>query len=246
MRLYLIRHAESANNVLLNGDEIDARTPDPEITETGRRQAELLAKHLASSMDEPVKQPYEGLGSMGFQFSHLYCSLMSRSLLTAEYVSQRCAIELEALPDVFERLGIFEYDTDGNEIGLPGPNRSYFEKRFPNVRLPNELRERGWWSRPAESAAEFIIRTGESIDAILSKHANTDHSVGMVVHGDYIDQCVNHLMGLDPGSVDSNNTWIPKWVFNNTAISRFDFVKNSKYAVYVNRIDHLPGSLITW
>ena len=247
MRLYLIRHAESANNALFSGeDNIQGRTPDPEITETGHRQAELLAQHIATSMSEPVEHPYEKSGSIGFQFDHLYCSLMSRSLLTANYIAQKCDMTLEALPDVYERLGIYEYDAQGNEVSLPGPNRSYFENRFPDVRLPADLGEKGWFNRPVESDAEFIDRVAESIDRVVEKHNNSDHSVGVVVHGDYIDQCVNHLMGLNSGCADEKNTWIPNWVFVNTSISRIDFVGTTKYAVYLNRIDHLPGELSTW
>ncbi len=59
MRLYLIRHAESANNVLYSPDgEGKERTPDPEITKVGHQQAALLAAHLTKPRAEPRQHPF--------------------------------------------------------------------------------------------------------------------------------------------------------------------------------------------
>ncbi|NKB63016.1 MAG: hypothetical protein GKR95_13150 [Gammaproteobacteria bacterium] len=49
MRLYLIRHAQSANNIIYDGtDNALGRVADPEITELGIQQSKALARYLSS------------------------------------------------------------------------------------------------------------------------------------------------------------------------------------------------------
>lgn len=243
MKLYLIRHAESANNVLYGSpDEASARSPDPEITDTGHHQASALARHLAnpgngSGADETIDNASYGL-------THLYCSLMTRSMVTADYVARACEIKLEALPDIFERKGIYEFDGTGREIGLPGPGRSYFSERFPEVSLPPSVNHSGWWNRPAETDEQFVIRVKQSLEDVKQRHAHTDDCVGMVVHGDYINQCINELTGTQ--SRDENgDARCSNWVLHNTSISCFDVIPGSHDVVYLNRIDHLQPELVT-
>jgi 2,3-bisphosphoglycerate-dependent phosphoglycerate mutase len=247
MRLYLIRHAESANNVLYAGtDNVDGRTPDPEITDTGHSQAQLLARHIAEPGNEPRLHPEENGDRNHYGLTHLYCSLMTRSMLTAEYISKTCQVKLEALPDIFERKGLYEFDGNGNEVGVSGPGRQYFTDRFPDIALPDSLDHTGWWDRPAESDADFFSRVNQSLANINSRHGHTDDSVGMVVHGDYIDQCINALMDVERQPQNYNKAWVANWVFHNTSVSRIDLVSGSRHVVYLNRIDHLPAGLVTW
>ena len=84
MRLYFIRHGQSANNALwdASGSSI-GRSEDPELTAIGHEQARLLANFIAA-MDGQTKKN----GSSGepkrdyFGFTHLYTSLMVRSVAT--------------------------------------------------------------------------------------------------------------------------------------------------------------------
>jgi 2,3-bisphosphoglycerate-dependent phosphoglycerate mutase len=134
MKLYLIRHAESTNNALWGRSKAKyTRTSDPDITDTGHRQAELLANHLADSGNEPRQTAHKSDVDRDYKLNYLYCSLMSRSLLTAEYIQQACDIPLTVLPNIFERKGLYEYDENGNMKGIEGPGRSYFETRFPTT-----------------------------------------------------------------------------------------------------------------
>ena len=68
----------------------------------------------------------------------------------------------------------------------------------------------------------------------------------MVVHGDFIDQFINELMGAPRHHHNYSNDWVANWTFHNTSISRIDFVNGSNTVVYLNRIDHLPAELISW
>lgn len=247
MKLYLVRHAQSANNQLWNGtNHVDGRTPDPEITDVGHQQAELLAHHLAHPQGEPRQHPLSAERHTCFGLTHLYCSLMTRSILTADYIANRCDTVAQALPDIFEKHGVFEFDEQGEMNGLPGPDRRYFENRFPGLSLPEVIEDGGWWNRPAEDHDEFVDRIKSVINNLKQQHADSDASVVMVVHGDFIDQFVNELMGVDRHGHNYDSDWVANWVFHNTSISRFDFVNGAHNVVYLNRIDHLPAELVTW
>jgi 2,3-bisphosphoglycerate-dependent phosphoglycerate mutase len=93
-RLYLIRHAQSANNEIWDGsDDHPQRAPDPEITSLGHRQAEALGQHLAHPHAEPRQHPFVAAETIEFGLTHVYCSLMTRSIVTAEYIAGACDLE---------------------------------------------------------------------------------------------------------------------------------------------------------
>lgn len=85
MDLFIIRHGQSINNALK--DERDGEV-DPPLTDLGKKQAQLLAQHLAADAShDPVNDPSSGtsepyLGS-DHGFTSLFCSPMYRSMQTA-------------------------------------------------------------------------------------------------------------------------------------------------------------------
>ena len=245
MRLYLIRHAESANNAIYSGTgEETGRVPDPDITEKGQAQTERLAHLLADDAAEKVQLPRSGRS--GFQFTHLYCSLMTRTMMTGTPVARKLGLPLIALENTFENGGIYEVQEDGKPLGLPGPGRSYFTNRFPHIRLPDSVDETGWYNRPYETNAMFIKRMKQVVPETLVRHGGTQDTVGLIAHGDFIDQFINELMGVRRLPANYEGYWEANWAFNNTAVSRIDFEGGSPTIVYLNRIDHLPAELITW
>jgi 2,3-bisphosphoglycerate-dependent phosphoglycerate mutase len=246
-RLYLIRHAQSTNNETWDGTPSHpGRESDPEITEVGHRQAQTLARHLAHPEAEPRQIPFASVEQTDYRLTHVYCSLMTRSVLTAGYVAEACGLELEALPDIFEQHGIYHLNEKGVCEGLPGPGRDYFEQRFPQLTLPGDIDVEGWWNRPYEEEQAFVERVGGVVDAIGRRLAGSDENIAMVSHGDFIDQFVNALMGVGRHRHNYDNHWVANWTFHNTSISRIDFVDGARNVVYLNRIDHLPNPLVTW
>ena len=246
-RLYLIRHAQSANNEIWDGsDHMVGRHPDPEITEIGHRQAKTLAEHLAHPQAEPRQHPFEQAQEFQFGLTHVYCSLMTRSILTAEYIASACDLELQVHPEIFEKHGIYDVDEDGNLQGMPGPGRDYFVQRFPRLKLPEEFNDTGWWSRPVEDEMAFLTRMQKVVNDTRQRLDRSDESIALVAHGDFIDQFVNELMGVVRHQPNYDNHWVANWAFHNTSISRIDFVNGSHNVVYMNRIDHLPNELVTW
>ena len=94
---------------------MDGRSPDPELTTTGHRQAETLWQHLSHPHAEPRQHPFLQAEEVHFGLTHVYCSLMTRSILTAGYIAEACDMALHALPDIFEKYGIYDIDDDGND-----------------------------------------------------------------------------------------------------------------------------------
>jgi 2,3-bisphosphoglycerate-dependent phosphoglycerate mutase len=246
-RLYLVRHAQSENNVIWDGsDNHTGRSSDPEITELGHRQAETLGRHLAHPQAEPRQHPFNKADDSHFGLTHVYCSLMTRSILTAEYIAAASNLGVEALANVFEKNGIYDVHDDGSCHGLSGPGRSYFKERFPGLTLPQEFNGDGWWSRSVEDESGFLQRMQEVVSEIRQRLTNSNDNIALVAHGDFIDQFVNELMNVVRHQPNYDNHWVANWTFHNTSISRIDFVDGSNNVVYLNRIDHLPNELVTW
>jgi broad specificity phosphatase PhoE len=247
-RLYLIRHAQSENNAIWDGrgDTQPGRVPDPEITATGHRQSEALAAHLAHPSAEPRQHPFHSAADAQFGLTQVYCSLMTRSILTADYIARACGLELQALPDVFEKHGIYDVDERGNLVGLPGRDRDYFTGRFPHLGLPDGFNDKGWWNRPVEDEAAFLLRMQQVVAAMRERLSGSNDHVALVAHGDFIDQFMNELMAVVRHQPNYDNHWVANWTFHNTSISRIDFVDGAHNVVYLNRIDHLPNELVTW
>lgn len=248
MKLYLIRHAESANNAAWSNaaGEPHARKPDPEITDIGHAQSAFLARHIATPGTEPRQGALKSAGEPHYHFKTLYCSLMTRSAQTADYIAAQNRLAPIALPDVFERKGLFDHDDQGNEIGVAGPGRSYFENKFPSLILPDELDENGWWDRPVESDSSFIPRVAEALESIIKQHQHSNNSVALVVHGDFLDQSINYLMNVPRTPANYRSPWVANWVFHNTSVSRIDITDKARNVIYLNRIDHLPAEFVTW
>ncbi len=249
MKLYLIRHGESANNAFDSGTgEQGARVPDPELTEIGHQQAKLLAGHMADPQGDPLQHPSTNRRDVQREFglTHIYCSLMTRSILTAQYVAQACGLPLIAHAEIFESEGVYEEASDGTKTGVPGPDRDYFSTRFSDIQLPETLGDGGWYNRPFETKDKFLRRSKQIVQEFLHRHAGTDDTVAMVIHGDLIDQLVNDFVGVERRPANYDIHWVANWAVHNTAITRIDFIAESRVVVYTNRTQHLPPEMITW
>ena len=189
MQLYLIRHAESANNAALteSGDE-SGRVPDPEITRKGHQQARKLAQYLARPTCE----------TMGFwshpsllqldDALHSYRAVHSRVLCVVWWPTPRSSKEAEST----RRVIVAE------KTGLPGPGLDYFRERFSTLELPQGMAPGGWYNRDFETEEPFLGRVERVLKELEQRHAVSHDRVAMVVHGDFIDQFANEVTGLAP------------------------------------------------
>lgn len=240
MQLYFIRHGQSENNLLweTTGSET-GRSHDPELTDIGHKQAQAMANFVSRPVTNFSEDERYRLNRAGFGFTHLYCSLMVRAVATGVVVAQSARLPLTAWVDLHEGGGIYLQQEDTGELnGLPGKARSYFETHYPGLVLPENLDEKGWWNRPFEEKEERLPRANRVLTELLKRHGGTDHRVAVISHGGFYNYFLTAVMGFD----DDLPTWFS---LNNTAITRIDFYDQRVNIVYTNRLDFLPGELIT-
>jgi 2,3-bisphosphoglycerate-dependent phosphoglycerate mutase len=240
MQFYYVRHAQSENNLLwaTDGPRAD-RSQDPELTQTGEAQAEQLAHFLSRGPGAPP-DAYDPHNLEGFGITHLYCSLMIRAVVTGTYVAEALGIPLVARCDLHETGGIFVEGEDGEPQGRPGKPRSYFERHYPDLVLPDALDEDGWWNRSFEDHEERQARAEHVAEWLLSEHGETDHRVALVSHGGFYNHLLAALLNWERG----DDYW---FLLNNAAITRIDVdpETHTTSVIYTNRVDFLSPELVT-
>jgi len=253
MQLYFIRHGQSENNALwdlIGGGNL--RTEDPDLTDAGRQQARLLASYLSQSGAGRDDDTWDPQNKSGFGITHLYCSLMVRAASTGVFIAESLQIPLVSWLDIHEGGGIYMKDQDtGEPTGLPGNNRSYFEENYPNLLLPEDLGDDGWWNRPFETKIERKQRARRVIEEIWRRHGNRPDRVALISHGGFYNHFLSVLFEINWKDKVDNETSegdMPtgRWfLMNNSAISRIDFGPDEISMVYQNRTEFLPNELIT-
>lgn len=233
MQLYLIRHAQSANNHLwdVTGSS-KGRNEDPDLTPTGVVQAGYLGDFYREVFHQ--RNNHRGVEP----FTHLYTSLMLRAVKTAVAIADAVGCEVDTWQDVHECGGIYLEEEDGQPCGLPGKPRSYFEEHFPRLKLPAALDETGWWNRPFEELTKRRPRAERVYKDLLERHGASADRVAIVTHGAFYHQLLSAILGLGEAC--------PNWfLMNNVGITRVDFFPEFINVAFLNRVDHLPDTLIT-
>ncbi len=241
MEVYFIRHGQSENNAIMEGigrdKYLNARETDPDLTSLGEQQAELLGDFLA----RPIKEEgFDPQNRGGFGLTHLYCSLMIRAIKTGQAISKKTGLPLVAWPDVHETGGMFDsYMMDGEPVFVakPGPGKSYFRSEFPDLIIPEGLPESGWWNREKEPREKYLERAQSIVDQLVEEHGDTDHRIGIVMHGGIFARILTALF-----DIQAENYW---FLMNNCGISRVDIHDGHSMLAYMNKVDYLPDHLIT-
>ena len=242
MQLYFIRHGQSQNNArYLETLSHAGRTVDPDLTPTGYEQARYLARFLNQSppprsLPVPDWNP-QNVG--GFGITHLYCSLMVRAVATGTIVSQEVDLPLVAWVDLHETGGVLYIDEETDErVGRPGKNRVFFETHYPDMILPEDLGEEGWWNRPYEEREQRPARARRVLDELLHRHGGGDDRVAVISHGAFFSYLMHAILDLPSPP--------PPWFhLSNTGIARIDFREDGPGISYLNSTTHLPRDLVT-
>ncbi len=233
MKLYIIRHGESANNALGTEDSsydeyMATRSPDPVLTQVGERQADLVGAYLAET---------------DYGITELHCSAMVRAMQTALPIGQALGLRPRIWIDIHEHGGMF-LGNPRNDEGIrsyPGITRSEASERFPGYDLSEEIRDDGWWAGDYEDMEACALRARRVAEVLDERAAGGDDSViALITHGTFIDQL---LKALTKQQENGRRIFYFK---NNTAITHVDFLKDGPLVLrYTNRVSHLPDELIT-
>ena len=247
MQLYYIRHAQSVNNARwVKTRSSEEREPDPGLTEAGHQQAQLLAEYLAYR-ERDVATEEDNHNRQGFDITHLYSSLMVRSVTTGHYISELLDLPLLGLEVVHEIGGIYETDRDtGERIGLPGASSTDFKEAFPRLKWPEGADEKGWWrSRAAEEWETVPGRAQDFLKFLQKQHGNSDDRVAVVSHAGFFHALMHVLLSYERFNDRLDEVREIGFLVNNSSVSRFDFEEDRIRISYLNRVDHLPPELIT-
>ena len=248
MQLYFIRHGQSINNAGW-GDPNYQESPDPRLTEIGIEQAQLLSQYLEKSQPITEHTGWDVHNRYGFDFTHIYTSMMERAAHTASYTARQLShIPFAVWEQIHESGGIFGRDGEMKLQGLPGKPRSWFEANIPGLTLPANLNGIGWWNnRPFETEEECQLRAQHVWADLLARHSDQEgqpeQHVAFVSHGGFFVHLMCALLNLPWRQAASGlNSW---FVLSNCSISRIAVHKSDVSICYLNRTDHLPSHLIT-
>jgi len=193
MRLYLIRHGQSVSNAEWDASGLrQVRVEDPVLTDLGRRQAADLAAVIGARRGTS-EGPVDGL----FGISRLYSSLMLRAVETGAILGPALGAPWVAWTDTHEVGGMYVEDETGQTfLSRPGSGRAYFASRYPELALPADLSDEGWWLRPFETDSERPARARRVWDALGNRHAGD--SIALITHLGFYNQIMAIALGLPP------------------------------------------------
>ncbi len=242
LQLYFIRHGQSTNNAIMEDfgrdDYLVNRVLDPDLTDIGEEQAKLAGELLAQPLEQKGFDPHN---RNGFGITHLYCSLMTRAVKTGTAISKEIGVPLVAWPEAHETGGVFDSDIQDGEpvfIGRPGKGKSYFEQEFPELIIPEDLSETGWWNKEKEPRENYPKRARAILDRLIEEHDGKQARVGMITHGGIFARILSTLF-----DIQAEHYW---FLMNNCAISRIDIHEEGRFTLmYMNKVDYLPDDLIT-
>lgn len=197
MRLLLIRHAQSTNNLLYaeTGQTV-GRSHDPPLTPLGHEQARALGAFA------PGDATYSGL-------AHLYCSLTTRAVQTAAPLAAALGLPVQGLPHAHETGGLFLRDEAGVAYGVPGRRHSDLLTENPALRWPADLGPDEPWAGGFEDErdpAVFVGRAGQVLSDLRAAHQGEEGVVGLVTHGNFSQFLLQVLLGHGAARFRIHNT----------------------------------------
>lgn len=250
MQLYFIRHAQSENNAILERNGYiseEGRVADPQLTEMGHEQAKLLAEFLTQGDPQAEFHGMDMQNRRGFGLTHLYCSLMERSVQTGAVIAERLGLPLVALTDLHELGGIYLEELREGELHeqiLHGHTAEYFRTHYPMLQF-DDFPEEGWWLGGKEPRELWLPRAERLLNWLLERHGQTDDHVALVTHAGIFSRIARRMLNCSFSSMEEGALFHSEILFNNCAISRFDLIDGRLFFVYHNRAEFLPNRLIT-
>ena len=161
-RICLIRHGETNWN---RTSRFQGQS-DPPLNDTGRTQAEAMARQAAA-----------------YDFSALYSSDLQRAVTTAEALQRHTALPLRRLPELRERhFGIFQ-----------GLQKDAAARQFPEVYARYKKRDLSCDFGHGESLAAFSRRVMEVFAWLARQHPQ--QRIAVISHAGVLDIIYRHALG---------------------------------------------------
>ncbi len=229
MKLYLIRHGQSANNSL----PVEQRVHDPHLTELGRRQVLQL-----------------GTWGKSAELSRLITSPFRRALQTTRALVETTGLIPEVRTPLHERGGCYTGCDESNFSGMPGMNRSEIQAEFPDYTISNEIDEDGWWKfGHRETNEEAQHRGGLLIEQTIEEFGASDEVIAYVMHADFISILVNLVSTRSQAEIDRSGleeTQKPEsspHLIWNAGVTQLDVKSDSIRVSNLNSADHLADEI---
>lgn len=219
MEIYIIRHAESANNA----SPLESRVEDPTLSPVGYDQADFLAGRLRHIKPERI-----------------LVSPFRRTLETLAPYLNSTEVVPEAWIDIHEQGGVVRGHEDGRYLGCPGMRRSEILQEYPDMVLPEEIDENGWWkSKPFETVAEAAERANRVAAHIRGPLAETNLKTVLISHGMFMRLLVSAIMGFSYEGYERLEE------IANTGVTRFTIDGSVVRLGVHNCVRHIPDDQIT-
>ena len=224
LRIILIRHGESENNIqyeISKAQYLANRQPDPPLTLTGQQQAKETAHYLASQQNAVLSR-----------IERMYVSPFRRTLMTAHPIAKALNLKPMVWPDLYEVGGVHE---EGE--GRGGMTRTEIQKDFPTYQVDHEsISSNGWYN--VSLGKETVEQARARIAGVFRElqqqamEATKDGTICLVVHGDFIDFLLQTALEWP-----SQGRMFPCW---NTCISVLDIDKTGRPMLLMhNAVSHL-------
>ncbi|SER74865.1 2,3-bisphosphoglycerate-dependent phosphoglycerate mutase [Propionibacterium cyclohexanicum] len=238
MKLLLIRHGQSTNNVLTAaGHPFRGRSADPELTALGLRQSLRLTEAFT--------------GGLAPRPTVLVSSPMVRAVQTAAPLADELDLPIVVDTCAYEVGGVY-----AGEPGSPAPDRGAAASRLlavsERVELPDDVGEQGWYHRGAhvEEQEEAQERGRTLYASLLSRGTHDRDVIALVCHEWIIQYLIRAALHLS-NPLGSPDPW---FIVFNTATVLIEtgrpkpgpFEGTGTSALWwVNRHDHLDRAEVT-
>jgi 2,3-bisphosphoglycerate-dependent phosphoglycerate mutase len=241
MRIFFVRHGQSENNALwARTQSRRGRLADPSITELGERQLAYTAQFLDYCLTGDISAGTDpSCCQMESGVVYLFCSLMERSVQSGMIIAERLNLPLVADLDIHENGGIYNHDPQTDEpIGDSGGSQAYFEANYPQLVLPREMKQDGWWNRPFEKREEYAQRARNVVKTLRERHGSSGDTIIMVSHGGFYNYFLSAVLGMPR----PEHVWFELF---NGAVTLFQFENDSASIIYCNRFNFIPNELVS-
>ena len=173
--LYLVRHAQSANNA----NPESQRVPDPAITPLGIQQAQALAG-VAGDLDP----------------SHLFCSPFLRTLQTSAPLADALGLTPVIRADLYEQGGCYRGYRLDDRTPEPGLSRSELKSLHPTWHIDSVIDDSGWNKHSVYEGLEEARARARRVSGWLSGHPWALNSrIMLVIHADFKIRMLEALLG---------------------------------------------------